>query len=189
MCPRSEACCVAALRCAVLRCAVLCHAVRCCAVLCCAVLRCVVRCCAVLCCTTLRCAVLCCAARQVDASVVGHEWDIVDADGRTTRLRGHGACKSGTPHPVWAMFLTPSAHLHARCSPKKRGSIFRVGIFLISSGSPHVRCTPMGRTCGGPDEISLTPHRGEIERLTTRTRPHGGASYVQVSKRNRIDRH
>ena len=28
---------------------------------------------------------------------------------------------------------------------------------MISSGSPHVRCTPMGRTCGGPDEIELTP--------------------------------
>ncbi len=27
---------------------------------------------------------------------------------------------------------------------------------MISSGSPHVRCTPMGRTCGEPDEIELT---------------------------------
>ena len=31
--------------------------------------------------------------------------------------------------------------------------------FFISSGSPHVRCTPMpmGRTCEKPDEIVLTP--------------------------------
>jgi hypothetical protein len=32
--------------------------------------------------------------------------------------------------------------------------------FLISSGSPHVRCTPMGCTCGGPDGIGLIPHGG-----------------------------
>ncbi len=29
----------------------------------------------------------------------------------------------------------------------------------ISSGSPHVRCTPMGRTCGEPDEIKKIPTR------------------------------
>ena len=31
--------------------------------------------------------------------------------------------------------------------------------FLISLGgqAPHVRCTPMGRTCGGPDDTELTP--------------------------------
>ena len=40
-----------------------------------------------------------------------------------------------------------------------------MGIFLISSGSPHVR--PMGRTCGEPDEIELTRHGGEIERLSS----------------------
>ena len=30
--------------------------------------------------------------------------------------------------------------------------------FLISLGgqAPHVRCTPMGRTCGEPNEIELT---------------------------------
>ena len=28
----------------------------------------------------------------------------------------------------------------------------------ISSGSPHVRCTPMGRTCGEPDEIKKNTH-------------------------------
>ena len=27
---------------------------------------------------------------------------------------------------------------------------------MTSSGSPHVRCTPMGRTCGEPDESGLT---------------------------------
>ena len=38
---------------------------------------------------------------------------------------------------------------------KKSGNILRVGIFLISSGSPRVR--PMGRSFGAPDEIELTP--------------------------------
>ena len=27
---------------------------------------------------------------------------------------------------------------------------------MISSSSPHVRCTPMGRTCGEPNEVELT---------------------------------
>ena len=41
---------------------------------------------------------------------------------------------------------------------EKSGNIFPGGClyFLISPGSPHVRCTPMGRTCGEPDEIELT---------------------------------
>ena len=34
---------------------------------------------------------------------------------------------------------------------------------LISLGSPHVRCTPMGRPCGEPNGIELTPIGG-IER-------------------------
>ena len=38
---------------------------------------------------------------------------------------------------------------------------------MASLGPPHVRCTPMGRTCGEPDEIELTPHRGGIKRLAT----------------------
>ena len=46
---------------------------------------------------------------------------------------------------------------------------------MISSGSPHVRCTPMGRTCGEPDEIGLTPMGVEIERLATHTREGGKA--------------
>ena len=33
-------------------------------------------------------------------------------------------------------------------------------LFLISSGSPHVRCTPMGRTCGEPNEIELPAAHG-----------------------------
>ena len=37
---------------------------------------------------------------------------------------------------------------------KKSGKCFRVGIFLMLSGSPHVR--QMGRACGEPDEIELT---------------------------------
>ena len=43
--------------------------------------------------------------------------------------------------------------------------------FLISSGgqAPHVLRAHMGRTCGEPDEIELTPNGGEIERPGTRT--------------------
>ena len=35
----------------------------------------------------------------------------------------------------------------------------------ISSGSPHVRCTPMGRTCGGPDETKKNAHPKYITAL------------------------
>ena len=37
---------------------------------------------------------------------------------------------------------------------------FGWAFFLVSFGSPHVR--PMGRTCGGPSEIELTPIRVEL---------------------------
>ena len=40
--------------------------------------------------------------------------------------------------------------------PKKSGNIFRVGIFLIASASPHVRPMGVHRTCGEPGEIKLT---------------------------------
>ena len=42
----------------------------------------------------------------------------------------------------------------------KSGDIFRVVFFLISlisPGSPHVRPMGVHRTCGGPNEIELTP--------------------------------
>ena len=42
---------------------------------------------------------------------------------------------------------------------KKSGNPCRWVFFLISLGSPHVRCTPMGRTCGEPNEIGLAPIR------------------------------
>ena len=99
---------------------------------------------------------------------------------------------------------------------------------MVSSGSPHVRCTPMGRTRGEPDEIELAamgvelyglrrvpaplpqslqrpaPHLlaktngknvrvpGFLDVVSSSARtegPHGGASYVQMSGRNRIDPH
>ena len=41
-------------------------------------------------------------------------------------------------------------------SRKRAVKFFGWVFFLISSGSPHVRCTPMARTCGEPDEIELT---------------------------------
>ena len=41
------------------------------------------------------------------------------------------------------------------CSRKRAVIFFGWVFFLISLGSPHVR--PMGRTCGKPNEIELTP--------------------------------
>ena len=35
----------------------------------------------------------------------------------------------------------------------------------ISSGPPHVRCTPMGRTCGEPDETKKNTHLKDITAL------------------------
>ena len=66
--------------------------------------------------------------------------------------------------------------------PKKNRSRKRVVIFfgwvffLIPSGSPHVRCTPMVRTCGEPVEIGLTPMRVE---LSGSGRVHGEPPRVQ----------
>ena len=34
--------------------------------------------------------------------------------------------------------------------------------FVISLARPHVRCTPMGRTCRRADGIELTPMRLEL---------------------------
>ena len=57
-----------------------------------------------------------------------------------------------------ATLTTPPLLLSLLCLlAKKSGKFSGWVFFLISSGSPHVRCTPMGRTCGGPDEIGLTP--------------------------------
>ena len=45
----------------------------------------------------------------------------------------------------------------------KRAVIFFGWVFfLISSGPPHVRCTLMGRTCGEPGGIELTPTGVEL---------------------------
>ena len=43
--------------------------------------------------------------------------------------------------------------------PARKRAVIYFGwvFFLISSGSPHVRCTPVGRTRGEPDELGLTP--------------------------------
>ena len=57
---------------------------------------------------------------------------------------------------------------------KKRAvTCFGWVFFLTSSGSPHVRCTPMGRTCGEPDEIELTPMCGGMAVLEAGARTHG----------------
>ena len=55
---------------------------------------------------------------------------------------------------------------------------------LISSGSPHARCTRMWAlsTRGDPDDIGFTPHGGLTERLGRRTRAlHGvGAGGARI---------
>jgi len=66
----------------------------------------------------------------------------------------------GTAHAQAAPWFEVGVDCRAAtstCSRKKAGIFFGWVFFLISSGSPHVRCTPMGRTCGEPDEIELTP--------------------------------
>ena len=56
---------------------------------------------------------------------------------------------------------------------KQSGNISRGVFFLIPSGPPHVRCTPMWAlsTREEPGETGLTPHGGGIERLGARTAP------------------
>ena len=50
------------------------------------------------------------------------------------------------PYPIMPV------HWMTRYVSRKRAVIFFGWVFfLFSSGSPHVRCTPMGRTCGEPD--------------------------------------
>ena len=59
----------------------------------------------------------------------------------------------------------------AKLKGKNRGTRHRpfnstpMGDNSISSGSPHVRCTPMGRTCGEPDEIKKNTHPKNITAL------------------------
>ena len=72
----------------------------------------------------------------------------------------------GRLHLVDGLEVARTMRVRVRVPARKRAVIYFGWVFfLISSGSPHVR--PMGRTCGEPDEIGLTPHGGEIERLTT----------------------
>ena len=56
-----------------------------------------------------------------------------------------------------------------RLTCSRTGAVMFFGwvFFLISSGSPHVRCTPMGvhRACGEPDEIEIGRHGGGVEPL------------------------
>ena len=62
----------------------------------------------------------------------------------------------------------------------KSGRVMLCGwvFFLLSLGSPHVR--RMGRTCGEPNEIELTLHRGGVERLTPRTSLAGTGAHTSV---------
>ena len=76
-------------------------------------------------------------------------------------------CRAGTPRPLAPPLPSPPG-----TPSRKRAVIFSGGgIFLdfvrLTTRTPR----PMGvhRTCGEPDEIELTPHGGEIERLATGT--------------------
>ena len=64
---------------------------------------------------------------------------------------------SCTPSPLAPHVTTDTAPSNP-CSRQRTVMFSGWVYFLISSGSPHVRCTPMGvrRTCGEPDEIELT---------------------------------
>ena len=97
--------------------------------------------------------------RGGDAGDAGHEEPDVELAPGNVGERRAGGCQF-------------AARVRVGGVPARKRAVIYFGwvFFLISSGSPHVR--PMGRTCGEPDEIGLTPHGGEIERLTTRT---GGA--------------
>jgi len=68
------------------------------------------------------------------------------------------SCRRGTG---WRCTWTCTGHASCwwRLPTNKSGNIFGWVFFLIASGSPHVRCTPMGvhRACGEPGEIELTP--------------------------------
>ena len=55
-------------------------------------------------------------------------------------------------------------------------NITPMGVNSISVGSPHVRCTPMGRTCGEPNEIKKNTHP---EHTTALFRAQGCASHLQ----------
>ena len=60
-----------------------------------------------------------------------------------------------------------------------------VGVNLISSGSPHGRCTPMGRTCGEPDEIKKNTHPEYVTALSREQDPQAISSntYSQYASR------
>ena len=61
--------------------------------------------------------------------------------------------------------LDPSTEtLRIAPGQQKSGNVFRVGIFLISVGSPHVLRAHMGHTCGEPNEIELTAAHRSLHR-------------------------
>ena len=72
---------------------------------------------------------------------------------------------------VWvAQAARPNAHVAAAVDyglrTKKNGNVYPWWVFFLislESQAPHVRT--MGRTCGEPDKIELTPHWGGIKRL------------------------
>ena len=53
--------------------------------------------------------------------------------------------------------LEPAEEVDLNMSSKKSGSTFQVGIFLDCVRPTTRTMHPVGRTCGGPGEIELTP--------------------------------
>ena len=63
-----------------------------------------------------------------------------------------------------------------------------MGVNPISSGSPHVRCTPMGRTCGEPDEIKKNTHPEYFTALFREQVGDGKVKVRRVVANTRTDR-
>ena len=77
--------------------------------------------------------------------------------GRTSQ----GGCGWCRPTPSTRRWCTRWTGPWVCCSTRYARRPFNftpMGVNPISSGSPHVRCNPMGRTCGEPDEIKKHTH-------------------------------
>ena len=100
------------------------------------------------------------AANEVQATVTACNTGAnVDAAGMTSLVKWVASAD--------VMASTPRT---LRACSRKRAVLF-LALFLFSLGgqAPHVLRAHMGRACGEPNEIELTPHWGEIERIATRT--------------------
>ena len=75
---------------------------------------------------------------------------------RTARPSCRSRSGSSTPRRTRSPSPQTSVHAVSRSTPP------RMGVNSISFGSPRVRCTPVGRTCGEPNEITKNTHPKDI---------------------------